>query len=163
MAKIIWFLSLLFGGLTLAPSMAHFLEMPNKMELSMENYKVVQAIYRGWSLLGILQIVAVVFTFILLFYVRENPLVFRLTLAALLCLAITLIIFFKFTYPVNTATVNWILLPQNWIALRRQWEYSHAGSAVLELISFILLILGVLNKDNQPLPPGSSLLKARVY
>ena len=163
MAKIIWFLSLLFGGLTLAPSMAHLLEMPDKMELSLENYKAVQAIYRGWSLLGLLQIGTIVFTLILLFFVREKPMVFRLTLAAFLCLAITLIIFFTFTYPANTATANWTILPQNWIALRQQWEYSYAGNAILELISFILLILGVLNKDNEPLPPGASLLKARVY
>ncbi|MDB4922697.1 hypothetical protein [Mucilaginibacter sp.] len=163
MEKIMWFLSLLFAGLTLAPAMAHLLEMPQKMELSMENYKVVQAIYRGWSLLGVLQIGAIVFTFILLFYVRQKLIVFRLTLAAFLCLAITIVIFFIFTYPANAATSNWTISPKNWVALRQQWEYSHTGNAVLELISFILLILGVLNKEDEPLPPGSSLLGARIY
>jgi hypothetical protein len=39
------------------------------------------------------------------------------------------------------------MLPENWIELRRQWEYSHATSAVLNLIALISLFLSVLVRD----------------
>lgn len=143
--------------------MAHLLEMPHKMELSMDDYKVVQTIYRGWSSLGIIQAGAVISTLILLFYVRQSTTVFRLTLIAFLCLALTLVIFFIYTYPVNVATDNWTRLPQNWTDLRRQWEYSHAASAVLELIAFVLLILVALNGFMNRVTGSSGLLTAPIY
>jgi hypothetical protein len=37
--------------------------------------------------------------------------------------------------------------PENWRALRTQWEYSHAASAVLNLIALTALILAVLRWD----------------
>jgi hypothetical protein len=43
------FLSLLFAALALAPAMAHLLELPNKINLSREDYLKVQQIYRGWA------------------------------------------------------------------------------------------------------------------
>jgi hypothetical protein len=47
--KTICFLSLLFVALALAPAMAHLLELLNKINLSREQYLVVQQIYRGWA------------------------------------------------------------------------------------------------------------------
>lgn len=163
MTKIMCFLSLLFTGLILAPGMAHLLEMPHKMELSIDDYKVVQTIYRGWSLLGIIQSGAVISTLILLFYVRQSTTVFRLTLIAFLCLALTLVIFFIYTYPVNAVTHNWTKLPQNWMDLRLQWEYAHATSAVLELVAFILLIIIALNGFMNRVTGSSGLLTAPIY
>jgi hypothetical protein len=39
------FLSLLFVALALGPSLAHLLELPNKISLSAHNYLIVQQIY----------------------------------------------------------------------------------------------------------------------
>jgi len=39
--------------------------------------------------------------------------------------------------------------PDNWEALRLQWEYSHAGGAVLQLVAMASLIVGALG-DNRP-------------
>jgi hypothetical protein len=36
------------------------------------------------------------------------------------------------------------MLLANWLELRRQWEYSHAASAALNLLALISLILSVL-------------------
>ena len=36
-----------------APALAHLLELPNKIGLSRDDYLIVQQIYRGWALLGI--------------------------------------------------------------------------------------------------------------
>jgi len=36
------------------------------------------------------------------------------------------------------------MLPDDWLALRTQWEYSHAASAVLNLAALLAVILSVL-------------------
>jgi hypothetical protein len=59
------FFSLLFAALALAPALAHLLELPNKIGLSRDNYLVVQQIYRGWALLGIVVLGALLSTLIL--------------------------------------------------------------------------------------------------
>jgi MFS family permease len=121
------FLSLLLVALTLAPAMAHLLELPNKMALSHDEYFIVQQIYRGWALLGFVVFGALFSTLILAVIVRHNRKIFILTVAALICIAGSLIVFFSFTYPANQLTNNWTRLRENWLELRRQWEYSHAN------------------------------------
>jgi hypothetical protein len=60
---------------------------------------------------------------------------------ALISLIGAQMIFWSFTFPTNQATENWTVLPSNWIELRRQWEYSHAAAAVLNLVAFLSLAL----------------------
>ena len=124
--KIARFLSVLLVALALAPAMAHLLELPNKMTLSREEYLVVQQIYRGWALLGIVIFGALLATLTLMILMRHERRIFLLTLVAFLCIAGALAVFFTFTYPTNQVTNNWTHLPENWLELRRQWEYSHA-------------------------------------
>ena len=138
------FITLLLATFTLVPGMAHLLEMPHKMQLTVESYATVQYIYQGWAWLGIIQVGAILFTGILLLYERRAGGSFRLILVSFICLLSTLVIFFIFTYPANVATNNWAVLPLNWTQLRQQWEYSHAVNAVLEMIAYILLLLAML-------------------
>jgi hypothetical protein len=142
MSRSLSFITLLLAALVLAPGMAHLLEMPHKMQLTQESYGVVQYIYGGWALLGIVQIAAVICSFLFYFRSGRSPLV----LIASILLAVTLVVFFIWTYPVNRSTHNWSVLPENWEALRRQWEYSHAVNALLELTAYILLLSAVLGK-----------------
>ena len=67
-----------------------------------------------------------------------------LAVIALLCLAGTQAVFWTLTFPANQLTANWTVLPDNWAALRSQWEYSHAASALLNLAALIALIFSVL-------------------
>jgi hypothetical protein len=145
--RTIYFLSLLFAALALAPSMAHLLELPNKINLSREDYLRVQQIYRGWALLGFVVAGALLSTLALTITVRKTQKPFVFALIALLCIAGTQVVFWTYTYPANQATINWTVLPENWLVLRRQWEYSHATSAVLNLLALISLILSVLVRD----------------
>ncbi|MBA2351167.1 MAG: DUF1772 domain-containing protein [Burkholderiales bacterium] len=144
------FLSLLFIALTLAPAMAHLLEPLNKINLPAEDYLTVQQIYRGWALLGFVVFGALASTLILAIKVRKERGVFALTLIAFLCIAGTQIVFWMFTYPANQATNNWTMLPDNWMALRTRWEYSHAAGADLSLIAFIALTWSVLLPEESP-------------
>jgi hypothetical protein len=144
------FFSLLFAALALAPALAHLLELPNKIGLSRDEYLTVQQIYRGWALLGIVVFGALLSTLVLTIMLRGRRKAFGLALTGLLCIAGTQVVFWTFTFPTNQATSNWTTLPENWMALRAQWEYSHATSAVLNLIALGALILSVLVRDREP-------------
>jgi hypothetical protein len=145
--SIVRFFALLFTALALVPAMAHLLELPNKINLPREAYLTVQQIYRGWALLGFIVAGALLSNLILMIMVRAEPKAFVLTLITFLCIVGTQVAFWMFTYPANRATSNWTTLPENWLQLRSQWEYSHAASAVLSLIGLITLILSVLVKE----------------
>ncbi len=56
----------------------------------------------------------------------------------------TQVLFWTFTFPANQLTENWTLVPDNWAALREQWEYSHAASALLNLVALVALIAAVV-------------------
>ena len=143
---LIRFLSALFCALCLGPALAHLLELPNKMALSREEYLVVQQIYRGWALLGIPIFAALLATAALAVLRRGQGAPFYFALAAALCIAFSLVVFFSITYPANQATENWTALPTvGWEALRRRWEYSHAAGALLYFIALTSLVLSLLS------------------
>jgi hypothetical protein len=141
------FLSLVFAALALAPAMAHVLELPNKINLSREDYLTVQHIYRGWAFLGFVVAGALLSTLALTLTVRKEHKAFMFAFIALLCIAGTQVVFWTYTYPANQATHNWTMLPDNWVELRRQWEYSHATSAVLNFVALVMLIFSVLARN----------------
>lgn len=145
--KIAYFLSLVFAGLAMAPAFAHLLELPNKIGLPREEYFIVQQIYRGWALLGIVVIGALLSTLALTVMLRNRRKPFILSLIAFLAIAGTQVIFWTYTQPANLATENWTMIPQNWETLRRQWEYSHAASAGLNFTAFVTLVLSLLSRD----------------
>jgi hypothetical protein len=142
--QIVSFLSLTFVALALAPAMAHLLELPNKIALSREDYLTVQQIYRGWALLGFVVAGALLSTLALTIMVRRQPRAFAFALVAVLCIVGAQVVFWTYTYPTNRATSNWTFLPENWRALRAQWEWSHAGGAGLNLIALMALYVSVL-------------------
>ena len=107
----------------------------------------MQQIYRGWALLGFVVVGALLSTLALTITVRHERTAFILALIAFLCIAGTQVIFWIYTYPANQATNNWTMLPENWAELRRRWEYSHATSAVLNLVALVMLILSFLARD----------------
>gem|GEM_PF-203511 len=139
------FITLLLATFSLVAPMAHLLEMAHKMQLTQEYYGAVQYIYQGWAWLGIVQVGALIATGVLFLYERGHRPVSGLVLAAFCCQVFALILFFTFTYPTNVITQDWSFLPDNWQELRNRWEYSHAVSAVVQAMAYILLLLGVLN------------------
>jgi ABC-type branched-subunit amino acid transport system permease subunit len=145
--KAMYFASLFFAALALAPAMAHLLELPNKINLTGEDYLVVQRNYRGWALVGVAVVAAFVSTLVLTIMLRIRGGPFALALIAFLCIAGTQVIFWMYTFPANQQTSNWTVLPENWRALRAQWEYSHAASAVLNLAALTTLILAVVRRS----------------
>jgi membrane protease YdiL (CAAX protease family) len=112
-----YFLSLLFAALALGPAMAHLLELPNKINLSREDYLTVQQIYRGWNLLAVVVFGALLSTLALTITVRRQRRAFIFALIAFLCIVGTQIVFWTYTYPANQITNNWTTLPENWMGI----------------------------------------------
>ena len=78
---------------------------------------------------------------------RREPRLLNAALLAFLCILGTQIVFWVFTQPVNRATRNWTVLPENWVQLRNHWEYSHAASAVLNLIALFALLYAAVSQE----------------
>jgi hypothetical protein len=131
-------------ALALVPAGAHLFELPNKIGLVQEEYFVVQNIYRGWALFGIVLFGALAANLVLAVLLRRQRAPFRLALLAFLLVAATLAIFFTWTYPANQATQNWTVVPANWQELRTRWEYAHATNAVLTFMALCALTWSAL-------------------
>ena len=142
--KTVQFLALVLTALALVPAGAHLFTLLNKIDLAQEQYFIVQNIYRGWALFGIVWIGALLANFALAAMLRGRGRPFILALIAGLCVVVMFAIFFIWTYPANQATDNWTTIPANWEQLRRQWEYSHAVNALVTFAAFCSVALSVL-------------------
>jgi hypothetical protein len=75
---------------------------------------------------GIAIAAALLLTAMHTFMVHADRAALALSFLAFLCLAATQAIFWIFTYPMNVASNNWTVTPENFEVTRRQWKYSHA-------------------------------------
>jgi hypothetical protein len=142
---LVAFGAIFFCGLALVPAAAHAMELPNKIRLGKEEYFVAQKLYRGWELVAPIVILALVSTAMLFGQARAaDPRPEVASMIAFICVAATQAVFWVFTFPVNRATQNWTQAPPHWEKLRRRWEYSHATSAVLNLVAFGATVLATL-------------------
>ena len=144
MTRLVQFVAIMLTSLSLVPAGAHLFELPNKIDLPEQDYFVVQGIYRGWALFGIALIGALLANLLLAILLRHQGSRFWLALAAFVLIAATLAIFFIWTFPANQATANWTVVPPDWQALRRQWEYAHAVNAVLTFVALACVSLTTL-------------------
>jgi hypothetical protein len=144
--RVAQFLALVFIALALVPSGAHLFALPNKIDLARDQYFVVQNIYRGWALFGVVLFGALIASLTLALLLRGRGTPFVPALIAFYCIALSLVVFFIWTYPANQATDNWTVIPANWEQLRRQWEYSHVANALMTFIAFCSVTLSVLTR-----------------
>ncbi len=142
--KVVQFLALVLAAIALVPSGAHVFALPNKIGLAQVDYFIVQNIYRGWALFGVVLIGALIADGALALMLRGRGTPFVLALLACLCVVLTLAIFFIWTFPANQATDNWTAIPADWQELRRQWEYSHAANAAVTFAALCAVTLSVL-------------------
>ena len=142
--RVVQFLAIVLTALALVPAGAHLFELPNQIGLDQEPYFIVQNIYRGWALFGIVLVGALAANLALAIMVRRQRAPFWLALLAFLLVAATLAIFFTWTWPANQATSNWTAVPENWRELRTRWEYAHAANAVLTFLALCAVTLAAL-------------------
>ena len=144
LAKALRRIGLLATAVPLGATVAHVMELPNKLALDGPLWLALQqSLYRGWGpLIGPFEIVAAVATWTLAYLVRGSRPGFALALTAALCLSAMPLVFFLFNAPVNAAFAGWTAqtLPADWPDYRRQWELGHAIAFVLALTAFCTLL-----------------------
>ena len=133
---IIRFLAVIATGLAVIAPAAHLFALPGKIHMSADDYFIVQRIYLGWWRVGLFLPAALILNLALAFTVRSDQFAFWLALTAAALIVVNLAIFLVWTQPANSVTENWALRPENWQALRRQWEYSHAVNAGVTFLAF---------------------------
>lgn len=140
------FHAIVLTALALGPGGAHFFSLPNKITLTESNYFIVQNIYRGWALFGIV-LFGALFANMALAWAMRGQRAFVFVLICLGCLVANLVIFFAFTFPANQVTNNWTEVPADWQQLRWQWEVSHAMNAVIAFVGFCSLAVSLLVEE----------------
>lgn len=135
--------------LAVGPALAHAFELPRKMGLSRNDYFTVQQIYAGWNKLAFVLIVQLISLIALAWLSRSNQAMFSAAVVAIICLAAAQFVFWMWTFPANKATNNWTQIPQNWQALRHNWEYSHLCGAIFQFgCATALLVAALTSKQN---------------
>ncbi len=139
------FMAIVFTGLALIAPAAHLYEFAHKIVMSKDDYFVVQRIYAGWWMAGLFLPMAFLANAGLAIVTRHDrqTAVFAALAAALIVL--NLVVFFIWTQPANAATQNWTVQPENWAALRTQWEYSHAVNAGVIFAAFLSATFAALS------------------
>jgi hypothetical protein len=143
--KLLQFMALTLSTIALAPAGAHLFSLPNKIHMAQHDYFIVQTIYNGWAILGVVLIGNLITLAGLAIVQRAHTVPFVMVLISLGCQLITLAIFFAFVFPANQATSNWTEIPANWESLRWQWEYGHAVGALIAFAGFCTLAFSVLS------------------
>jgi hypothetical protein len=148
MLTVLKILTLFLTMLTLAPGLAHLFALPNKIGLPRDAYFIVQGIYAGWALFGGVIMLAIAANLVLawrLWRHNRRSSIFAIVSAGLI--AVTLGIFFTWTFPANQATLNWTTIPDGWERLRAAWEYSHAVNALINTAAFLATAVAVTRPD----------------
>lgn len=161
MSVKIWrFAAIYLTAITLALTLSHLLEMPGKLTWGQELYMAVQhSLYFYFAVVGApAELGAVLCLSVLCFLMRRRKHSFQLTLIAAICVAAGLAVWFAVVSPANREMAQWttLPLPETWLETRRNWEFGHAASAVLDLVGFGALIASVLfDTSIQPEDSGS--------
>jgi hypothetical protein len=141
-------LTIMLTALSLAPALGHLLELPAKMTYEGPLWLTVsQTLYGAFGTIGAsFEVGAVATTVILAILVRQRRPAFGWTLLGALCVVAAHAAFWIWLAPVNAtiAALTLETLPADWMALRNQWEYTHAARAVLQIIALGALVFSIL-------------------
>lgn len=143
---VAFFVAVVGTALALGGALAHAYELPNKIDLSRDEYFIVQRAYDGWNQLAYvlaIQLAGIVAVTILH---RDQPRVVWLGAIALGGWIGAQAIFWVWTFPANQRTENWTARPEDWESLRLQWEYSHLAGAALQLLAMMALVVAMLRR-----------------
>ena len=142
------FLTLLFAALDTGLAYAHALELLPKMRYEPSVYLLLhRTLYWGYGTIGAVIDVAVVpLTIALAYKLRRDPVRSRPALIAAICYSLALILWVALISPANSEMRSWALdnPPQDWMAMRDRWEYSHLARFAIQLTGLSALIIATL-------------------
>jgi Domain of unknown function (DUF1772) len=147
------FIALMLTSLSLGLSMAHLLELPQRIKFERQlwvDVTVFQNVYRLFGSVGaVFEIGAILAAIVLAFLVRKRRSTFYWTFGGAALLAIAFASWLLFVAPMNAEFAQWLTnpIPTDWTRYRNQWEYAHAINAAIKLFGFSLLVLSVLTES----------------
>jgi uncharacterized membrane protein len=147
------FIALMLTSLSLSLSMAHLLELPQRIKFERQlwvDVTVFQNVYRLFGSVGaVFEIGAILAAIVLAFLVHKRRSAFYWTLGGAVLLIIAFASWLLFVAPMNAEFARWLTnpIPADWTQYRNQWEYTHAINAIIKLFGFGLLVLSVLTES----------------
>ena len=166
--KIARFLTIMFVSLSMAPAIAHLLEMSPKMAYNGPFWlKISQTLYgRGFGTVGaFFEVGAVVTSIILVVMVRHHKPAFTWSILCAICMLAIHVSFWIWIAPVNIkiAAMTPETLITDWTQLRYQWEITHAARAYLHIVAIAAISISILveTSNNNFSKPEYSKLKLK--
>lgn len=144
------FSTLMLTSLSLSLSMAHLLELPQRMLFDQQLWVRVTVFENAYRLFGSVgatfEMSAILTAIVLIFLVRRRGSTFYWTLGGSIFLVLAFVSWIMFVAPMNAEFARWLTnpIPENWTQYRDQWEYTHAVNAFIKLIGLSLLVISVL-------------------
>jgi uncharacterized membrane protein len=147
----VWrFITLMLTSFSLSLSMAHLLELPQRMQFDQQLWVKVTVFENVYKLFGSVgaafEITAILTGIVLVFLVRKRGSTFYWTLGGVIFLVLAFVSWITFVAPMNAEFAKWSTnpVPVNWTRYRNQWEYAHAINAFIKIIGLSLLVISVL-------------------
>lgn len=144
------FMTLMLTSLSLSLSMAHLLELPQRMQFDQQLWvrvTVIENVYRLFGSVGaVFEIAAVLAAIVLMFLVRRRGSTFYWTFGGAILLVLAFVSWIMFVAPMNAEFSRWLTtpVPLDWTRYRDQWEYAHAANALIKIFGLSLLVISVL-------------------
>ena len=144
------FITLMLASFSLSLSMAHLLELPQRMQFDQKLWVKVTVFENVYKLFGSVgaafEITAILTAIVLVFLVRKRASSFYWTLGGVIFLVLAFVSWIIFVAPMNAEFAKWLTnpIPADWMRYRYQWEYAHAINALIKIIGLSLLVISVL-------------------
>lgn len=144
------FMTLMLTSLSLSLSMAHLLELPQRMQFDQQLWvrvTVFENVYRLFGSVGaVFEITAILTAIVLTFLAHKRGSTFYWTLGGVIFLVLAFVSWIMFVAPMNAEFARWLTnpVPSDWTRYRDQWEYAHAANALLKITGLSLLVISVL-------------------
>jgi len=155
--RALWILGLLLAALSLAPSYAHLLEAPPRVQAWPARLWIEATVLHGQFVMfrnvgGPIDVAAVLVLAALAVLERRSRR-FAWTLAAAVLFAAALGVWLAVVAPANGVLATWRDAPPTaaaFEAVRSRWEGGHAACAALKLGGFLALALAATRSTAQP-------------
>jgi hypothetical protein len=157
MPLLLWrLLTVMLAALSMALSFCHLMEMPVRLSweptLWMQTTNFGGLYYLFGRIGAVIDISAIVAAAVLVFLTRHRRPSFHLTMAGAALMAVGLAVWFSLVAPMNAIMAAWTAdtVPHDFVAVRNQWEHSHATIAAIKIAGLAALLLSVLVDTVRP-------------
>jgi hypothetical protein len=148
--KIVRFLVLLLAALTVGMKFAHVLELAPKLQWNAELYFPVQtSLYRLFGTVGPVIDVSAVLSAAVLAYMLRKRSAFRLVLAGVAMMLLSLLVWLIIVAPASMTLNAWLTtssVPADWMRWRDQWQYGQTGSFAFDLTGFCIFVAAMIRE-----------------